>query len=193
MRTALDGLAARLWTALPCIVQSYDPAGPSISAQPTAQVSVQQSDGSTRLTTLPMLVDVPVIFPGGGGVSLTFPVQAGDECLVVFASRPIDTWWQNGGISAPGARRSHSLADGIAILGLRSRSNAPPAISTTEVQLRSDDGTTRVALDAAAEKISMHAGALSVTLSPTRVDLGGPGGAAVQTVSGPSTKVFAVT
>jgi hypothetical protein len=33
---------------------------------------------------------------------------------------------------------------------------------------------------------------MSITVSPGRVDLGGMGGAAVQTVSGPSSKVFAI-
>lgn len=50
---------------------------------------------------LPILPDVPVVFPGGGGFALTFPVAAGDECLVVFASRCIDAWWQSGGVGEP--------------------------------------------------------------------------------------------
>ena len=33
-----------------------------------------------------------MVFPGGGGFALTFPVAAGDECLVVFASRCIDDY-----------------------------------------------------------------------------------------------------
>jgi hypothetical protein len=32
----------------------------------------------------PILNDLPVVFPRGGGVTLTFPIKEGDECLIVF-------------------------------------------------------------------------------------------------------------
>ncbi|CAN7315585.1 phage baseplate assembly protein [Bosea sp. LjRoot9] len=49
------------------------------------------------------------------------------------------------------------------------------------VMVESDTGT-----------ITLKRGTLTVTVSATRVDLGGTGGQAVQTVGGPSTKVFAI-
>ena len=73
---------------------------------------------------------MPVVFPGGGGFALTFPVAAGDECLVVFASRCIDAWWQSGGVGEPMEPRMHDLSDGFALIGVRSQ---PAHVSRRDV------------------------------------------------------------
>lgn len=49
-----------------------------------------------------------------------------------------------------------------------------------------------VEVKANAGTVTLTRGSLSVTISQTRVDLGGPGGTAVLTQAGPSTKVFAI-
>jgi phage baseplate assembly protein gpV len=84
-------------------------------------------------------VDVPVIFPRGGGCTLTFPVKAGDECLLIFADRCIDFWWQNGGVQKPVDLRMHDLSDAFAIVGPQSQAHKISGI-TSAAQLRTDDG-----------------------------------------------------
>lgn len=141
---AMDGRQAQVWTALPATIQSYNPQKMTCEAQPTIQARVRDKDGNMSWVNLPVLVDVPVIFPGGGGFTLTFPVAAGDEALIIFSSRCIDAWWQNGGVREQLELRMHDLSDGFAIVGPRSQPNVlakkgtPPSAST--VQLRSDDG-----------------------------------------------------
>lgn len=49
-----------------------------------------------------------------------------------------------------------------------------------------------VEVEAQSGNVTLKRGALTVTLSETRVDLGGTGGPAVMTQAGPSTKVFAI-
>jgi len=89
---------------------------------------------------LPLLVDVPVVFPRGGGVTLTFPVKAGDECQLIFNDRCIDFWWQSGGVQLPVDPRQHDLSDAVAIVGLQSQAKKISNISTSTAQFRSDDG-----------------------------------------------------
>jgi hypothetical protein len=96
VRAALTRLA-RGRTALPGVVAGFDPVAMTVSVQPAIKGRVTSPDGSTRSVALPLLVDVPVFFPRGGGFTLTFPVKSGDECLVVFSSRCMDAWWQSGG------------------------------------------------------------------------------------------------
>ncbi len=144
---ALDGLQATVWTALPCLIQSYNPKALTVEAQPTISGKTQSPDGAWSSTRLPMLVDVPVVFPCGGGHTLTFPIAPGDECLVVFASRAIDGWWQQGHIQAPTSSRMHDLSDGFALVGPRSLKRRLSDVSTTTTQLRSDDGETFVEID----------------------------------------------
>jgi hypothetical protein len=106
LMAALGGWQKDIWTALPGIIQSFDPVAMTCVVQPSIQANPLTApyDAATlkrawpNYPNLPLLVDCPVMFPGGGGCTLTFPVTAGDECLVVFASRCIDAWWQNGGV-----------------------------------------------------------------------------------------------
>jgi len=131
---------SKLWTALPGIIHSFSAQAMTCVVQPAIQSFVTKDDGSQVLTTLPMLLDCPVQFPAGGGCTLTFPVAVGDECLVVFASRCIDSWWQSGGIQAQAELRMHDLSDGFVLLGFRSQPRVIAGISLQAVQLRSDDG-----------------------------------------------------
>lgn len=144
LRLALDGRQSTIWTAIPCIVESVDFSNMTIEAQPAIQGTVLKEDGTEQAVNLPLLVDVPLVFPSAGGYILTFPIAEGDEVLVVFASRCIDAWWQNGGIGRPMEMRMHDLSDGFAIPGPRSVPNAVEGISEDSVQLRNDAGTTYI-------------------------------------------------
>ena len=146
-RTALDAKQAEMWTALPGIVTGYNAAVATCTVQPAVRGQVQGESGAWAGVDLPLLVDVPVVFPRGGGFTLTYPIQSGDECLVVFSSRCIDGWWQDGGVANAPDSRMHDLSDGFALVGPRSQAGRlnPPA-HAENVQLRSDDGETYVEL-----------------------------------------------
>lgn len=175
LRAAMRGMRAGLWTALPAYVVSYDPASVTAVLQPTIKGVLQKPDGSYEAVNLPLLPDVPVVFPRGGGATLTFPVSAGDECLVVFSSRCIDAWWQSGGIQLPMEPRMHDLSDGFAILGPQSQAKKIANISTTAVQLRSDDGQAYVQLNPSTHRVD--------TITPGDVTVQA-GGSATVTASG---------
>lgn len=146
-RTAMEGKQAEIWTALPGVFQSFDPAALTASVQPAVQGVITDEKGKASNVNLPLLVDVPVVFPHSRDFALTFPVKAGDECLVVFASRCIDAWWQSGGVGAPAENRMHDLSDGFAIPGPWSQAArlAPPA-DPENVQLRTTDGKAAVTM-----------------------------------------------
>lgn len=141
---ALEGFQAKVWTALPCIVESFDPDKMTITAQPAIQARVRSPQGEWSWVNLPLLVDVPMMFPRAGGFTMTFPVTVGDEVLVHFASRCIDAWWQSGGIQVQADLRMHDLSDGFATLAPTSQPRVIPAISLDSVQLRNDEGDTFV-------------------------------------------------
>ena len=131
---------SQMWTALPAIVHEFDPETLTCVCQPTIKGRIKKPDGTIELVNMPLLLDCPVVFPHAGGCSLTFPVKQGDECLVVFSSRGIDFWWQQGGVQPPPEPRMHDLSDGFAILGVWSQVTKITGVSTSAVQLRSDDG-----------------------------------------------------
>lgn len=149
MLVTLRGWQADMWTALPGIVQSFDPEKKTCVVQPTTLAQLTAEDGTRSWIKMPLLLDCPIVFPSGGGYTLTFPVQSGDECLVVFSSRCIDAWWQSGKVDILQVLRMHDLSDGFVFVGASSNPNVPPNISTTAVQLRNQAGTTFVEIDGA--------------------------------------------
>jgi hypothetical protein len=144
LRMALESHASQIWTALPAVVVSVNLTAQTVVVQPSIQGSVASPDGKTQLVNLPVLVDVPIVWPKAGGFALTFPVAAGDEVLVVFSARCIDSWWQSGGVGAPAEARMHDLSDGFAILAPTSQPKKLANVSSSNVQLRNYAGTTLV-------------------------------------------------
>ncbi|WP_322083971.1 Gp138 family membrane-puncturing spike protein [Burkholderia sp. BCC1972] len=157
LKHAIGARLTEVWTALPGTVESFDPVAMTVSVQPGTKDSIRNEDGTISTSPFPLLTDCPVVWQGGGGVTATFPIAAGDECLVVFASRCIDAWWQSGGVQEQAESRAHSLADGFSLVGVRSRPRALPGISATSAQLRSDDGATYIDLNPTLQKVKIVA------------------------------------
>jgi hypothetical protein len=118
-----------LYCHVPGRIQSFD--GSKKTAVIQILFAAQQPDGSTL--NYPVLVDCPVFTLQGGGGYIQFPIAAGDPCLVVFADRNIDAWFQNGSPAVPfdqvGGKpgRMHDLSDGMAFVGFNSLADAMPA------------------------------------------------------------------
>lgn len=135
---------------------AFNPQKMTVSVQPTIKEVIRVGAVPT-ITTLPILDDVPIKIPTGGGWSLTFPIKIGDECELSFQDMAIDLWWQNGGVQKQpdGVLYRHNIGDAIAEFGVRSVPNVIPNYSTTSAQLRSDDGS--VVVDLAMEGIKITA------------------------------------
>lgn len=144
LRLALENAQSQIWTATPAIVQGVNLAAQTLSVLPAIQGTLSNPDGTTQTVNLPLLVDVPIVWPRAGGFALTFPIAAGDEVLVVFGARCIDSWWQSGSVGAPAEARMHDLSDGFAILAPTSQPKKFANVSSTNVQLRDAAGTTYV-------------------------------------------------
>lgn len=146
LRMAMEGQQAKIWTALPGIVTGVDLAKQTVSVQPAVQGQTTNAAGDVSNVNLPLLVDVPICWPRAGGFAITFPVKAGDEVLVVFASRCIDSWWQSGGVGAQAEVRMHDLSDGFAILAPTSQAKKLSDVQTDGVEMRTESRSTFIRL-----------------------------------------------
>lgn len=140
---AIDGALAGLYMHLPGRVVRYDEAIQAADVQPIGRVRYQDEDGNQITETLPVLTDVPVIFPGGGGYTVTFPVAVGDEVWLEFSATSLDKWKRSlsSGTIDPINHSRHSIADAIATPGLRSLKRARKNMPTDHVLIGSDGGT----------------------------------------------------
>lgn len=94
------------------------------SNRQTAEVSIKMTYVvNDTIVEYPLLIDCPCIVLGGGPGRLTFPIQPGDGCLVLFNDRDIDNWFVGGQTMPPRTKRKHSFSDAIALVGLRNMQN----------------------------------------------------------------------
>ena len=150
-------LKEQIRVALPGIIQSFDPDSVTAVVQPAIRYVERDNDGNVITKDYPLLVDVPVVFPSAGGVTLTLPVSPGDECELKFQDRCIDFFWQSGGVQEPVDERMHDLSDATCSVGQISQPNRIKNVSTTSAQLRSIDGSTYIDLNPKTKKIKIVA------------------------------------
>jgi len=92
---------ASLKCAIPGIIQSFD----ATKQTATIKVAMQATVG-TEVKDYPLLVDCPVVVMGGWGAYITFPIHAGDTCLVLFS----DVRWTIGTRPATWCRQPSSAS-----------------------------------------------------------------------------------
>ena len=100
---------------IPCIVQSYNSENNTVECQPAVRERIINEDGTIQYIQLPLLINVPVVFPGSVNFDIKFPLSKNDECLVFFSDLSIDNFWQKGSVQNPVEVRRHDLSDGMAI------------------------------------------------------------------------------
>ena len=111
----MDSRVSNIHTAMPGRVVSYDPSTNRASVQPNGDY--KSEDG--RNIQYPIIHNVPIQFPmgQGGTAGITFPINAGDGCLLVFSETQNDDFLGGNKGDSEDSRR-HSLNDAIAIPGV---------------------------------------------------------------------------
>lgn len=129
LRRALDARLASVRVSLPARVERFDPVKRSVDVKPLLREPVEDGEA----ISLPVITNVPVAYPMGGGYELTFPLAKGDPVLLVFSDRSLDRWLAKGGEVDPVDLRGHALSDAVAIPGVESFANVKPADDTNMV------------------------------------------------------------
>lgn len=125
---------------MPATIPADTTDGHTVTSLPTIKRAVTDPlTGAVSYEDHPVLPDIPIHYAGGGGVTATHPVKKDDEGIVVFASRPLDSWHQSGGTQPPVDNRMHHLGDGMYVPGVRSTPRKLPQVGPDSHQIRSDD------------------------------------------------------
>jgi len=83
----------------------------SVDVRPS--VNRLYNDGEERLK--PVIHNVPVVFPSGGGGIISFPLSVGDTVLLVFGREDISNFLKDKRLGRPATQRKFSINDAIAI------------------------------------------------------------------------------
>lgn len=157
---AIESRLEDLHTAFPARVVAFSADDQTVQVRPVIQRAVYTGDESPPiLESLPEIPAVPVVYPRGGGFFLAFPIEVGDHVLIVCAERDISEWRATGVAGNPGDHRLHPLKGAIAIPGLFPRSKALAGMDGANLTIGKEGGIT-------------------VTLTPSRLEVGGAGDAA---------------
>ena len=182
------------FTALPGRVQSYDAATQLADIVPCVRHPVPQPDGTTLCEDLPVIPDVPVLWPRVGAWFFAMTLVPGDTVQLLFNSADIGPWLVGDGSTVnPADLRRHHLAHAVAIPGLyvqqKALANAPRATGPTGAML-SGDVALVLGSDSNGARITLrHNGAATITIGDAvavQIDIDGTvhmGGAAGQFVA----------
>lgn len=140
IRAAIQAHDADLHVSIPAEVVRVDLAKGQVDARPLVKDVLTAGDGARVALSVPVIANVPIVWPGAGGFRLTFPVAAGDSVLLVFSDRSLDAWLARGGEVDPGDPRRHALSDAVAIPGLRSFKDAWAGAAADGVTLGAEAG-----------------------------------------------------
>ncbi len=112
-------LRAGLHTSMPGVIKSYNPLTKTADVLPVIKTPLYEPEtgAEDEAEELPVIPNVPVSFPRGGGWHLSFPLQAGDHVTLVFSESATGQWRESGEVSDPGDVRRHSLGYPTAFLG----------------------------------------------------------------------------
>lgn len=140
----LDGLKRQTAHELNCmrigIVQAFYPEDLTVDVLIANKKTLSlNNDGTQNVRDFP-LVRAKVVYCNP---FLTCPINQGDDCVLLFSDREIETWFINGGVNAEGYPRMHSITDAVAIFGIRS---LPKMISILADCLNLFYGTSNIAL-----------------------------------------------
>lgn len=143
-RNSISAYLNDVHTSLPAIIISFDASTNKAQVQP-----VLNKNYRTGVQEMPIIENVPVLFPSGGNFQLTFPVIPGDYCLLIFSERSIDKWLSTGGIQTPSDPRKFALSDAIAIPGLKPFTSDFSLNNGTDFSLSFAGSTIRIKPDGA--------------------------------------------
>lgn len=111
--------------AMPGRVTSYAPSSRRANVKPLIK-RVRIVDEERVSETLPIVQDVPIVFPGAGSYEISWPVSSGDLVLIICTSCSLERWLAGNGAEVdPQDPRRHRIADAIAIPGLRTGGSSP--------------------------------------------------------------------
>lgn len=117
LETAVDEGIGEIYSMLPGKIELYDPVLQKANVKPLIKRRFVGEDGNEDADVLPVLMDVPILFPRGGGYFLSFPLIPGDNVTLLFADRSIDDYLYGDGVidTDPKDLRKYDITDAVAI------------------------------------------------------------------------------
>lgn len=157
----------KIYTSIPAIVDSYNSSTKRANVVPA--LNRVYTDGSIK--SLPVVIDVPVVFPSGGGFTVTMPITKGDSVLLVFSQRGLTNFKKTFAQATPDDDSLLSLKDAVAISGFGALNITPT--SSTGATIQDNDGENAVIVESGRVEIKKSSNTLTINDSQMQAVIGG--------------------
>ncbi len=168
VRALIHRILYGVHTSMPGVVKEFAEVNGFLvtKVQPCIQ-QLDTLDGESEYKNIPDIPNVIVCIPRSQslGLSVTIPIQEGDEGMLHFAERSLDNWMIKGGVQPPSEPiqpRAHDLSDAVFVPGSINKPTNIENYSTSAIEVRNSDGSvalsvnpTTVAMRSQSELISM--------------------------------------
>lgn len=133
LKFAFSQMIKSLWVSMPGIIKSYDPTTKRCRVRPA--INIRKTDDSTFPSS--PVVNVPVVWPSGGGFSLISPLPEGESVEILFSQRGITQFKEIFDQADPGDG-IFAKEDAVVIAGFGGLTITPATVDGMSMQ--SDDG-----------------------------------------------------
>ena len=155
---AAESNALDIHTSIPCKVVKYDESKQLVDCKPTVKRGYLDEGEKQAVESLPVVTNVPVHFPGGGGFAFTFPIAVGDPGVLNFFECSVDRWLSGDGSEVdPEIYHAHARTDAYFTPGVRPTKAALKAASKSEAWIGTDGAD-----DGSHVKIHLEAGTITI-------------------------------
>lgn len=113
IKNAIEARLVDVHTSIPGEVVAFYPEKQMADVQP----ALKRKFANGKIEPLPVVTNVPVVYPRSSNSIIYFPLSKGDSVLMIFAERSIDRWAAQGGIVDPADVRKFHLSDAVCIPG----------------------------------------------------------------------------
>ena len=161
---------SHLHISMPGLIESYDAATRRARVRPALRLvmagALPGEDGKTMERAL--AVNVPVMWPAGGGRTALMPLNSGDRGMLLFSERGMTEFKTTGAISTPDKSRFFSESDGVFMPCDFGIEPATPASATAAV-LQTLDGSQSLVVDE--DRVELRSGDTRVIATESGIQL----------------------
>ena len=142
LRRALERDRVDLHTGMPGRVRSFSVERQTIEVELGLRCVIPSGDEdeADTLEDYPILPEVPVCFPAGGGFRISWPLEAGDYVWVMFGEGDLSRWRETGEPSDPGVATRHGLSGAVAYPGIHPRGGANGSATGDSLRIEREGG-----------------------------------------------------
>lgn len=170
----------KLNTSIPAIIDDFDIGTQRVSAIPAIQAMCKNPDGTVYYINYPKITNIPLAIQKGLGISITYPIQKGKLCTLIFSQRSIDNLLFEsskpvnpfiGGPAYTSSLRCMDMTDAMCFPGIITNQEAIQNYNNNAVEIRNEDASVKISISQ--NDLTMEQEGASIKLSGGNVEIVG--------------------